>query len=64
PRDRDRTAMCGSAALEPLPTLEEAERDLIRRALAQTGGNQTEAARRLGIARNTIMRKMRQYAIQ
>ncbi|HZZ83669.1 MAG TPA: propionate catabolism operon regulatory protein PrpR [Anaeromyxobacteraceae bacterium] len=35
------------------------ERDLIQRALQETGGNQSEAARRLGIGRATLWRKLR-----
>jgi DNA-binding NtrC family response regulator len=38
--------------------LEEAERWLIKRALAQTGGNITEAARILGSNRNKIYRTL------
>lgn len=44
-------------------TLEEVERNTIRAALVRTGGNQAEAARRLGIGRNTITRKMQRYGI-
>ena len=36
------------------------EHDLIRRALAETGGNITEAAARLGISRRTLHRKLKQ----
>jgi DNA-binding NtrC family response regulator len=38
--------------------LEEAEAILIRRALAETGGNIAEAARRMGINRTRIYRKL------
>jgi DNA-binding NtrC family response regulator len=37
------------------------ERDRIRRALEQCGGNQTKAARMLGIARGTLIARMEQY---
>ena len=51
-----------AAELEPqsdLPlNLEEAETILIRRALAETGGNIAEAARRMGINRTRIYRKL------
>jgi transcriptional regulator of acetoin/glycerol metabolism len=40
-------------------TLEEAEVDLIRRALDAANGNVSVASRRLGISRNTIYRKLR-----
>ncbi|BDG60512.1 sigma-54-dependent Fis family transcriptional regulator [Caldinitratiruptor microaerophilus] len=39
-------------------TLEEQERELIRVALSESGGNVTAAARRLGIHRSTIYRKL------
>ena len=35
------------------------ERELIQRALQEAGGNQSEAARRLGIGRATLWRKLR-----
>jgi len=40
-------------------TLEEAELEMIRRALAEADGNISVASRRLGISRNTIYRKLR-----
>jgi len=39
-------------------------RDDVREALAATGGNQSEAARRLGVARNTLARKMRAFGLR
>ncbi len=46
---------------QPAPplTLGEAEIDMIRRVLADAGGNISEASKRLGISRNTIYRKLR-----
>ena len=41
------------------PTLEEAEVEMIRRAVAASNGNISEASKRLGISRNTIYRKLR-----
>jgi len=41
------------------PTLEEAELDIVRQMLASTGGNISEAAKRLGVSRNTLYRKLR-----
>jgi len=43
----------------PPLTLGEAEIDMIRRVLADAGGNISEASKRLGISRNTIYRKLR-----
>ena len=40
-------------------TLDELQCEAIRQALAQTGGNISQASRRLGISRNTIYRKLR-----
>ncbi len=44
-------------AIEPL------ERALIRRALAQTGGNQSAASELLGLHRNTLRNKLRQLGV-
>lgn len=43
----------------PHHTLEEAEIDMIRRALSAAGGNISAASKQLGISRNTIYRKLR-----
>ena len=50
-----------AAAVEPEPTgtLEEVERETIRRAVETAGGNISVASKRLGISRNTIYRKLR-----
>jgi DNA-binding NtrC family response regulator len=47
-------------AAEPV-TLEDAERRAINRALHANGGNRTRAARQLGIARSTLLEKLRKY---
>ncbi len=39
------------------------EKTLIERALAKTGGNRSEASKLLGIHRNTLQRKMTDYAL-
>jgi Nif-specific regulatory protein len=44
----------------PGTPLAEVEQDHIRRTVAACGGNRTEAARRLGIGRNTLLRKLRE----
>ena len=40
------------------------ERGLVARALDSTGGNQSEAARRLGVSRVTLIDKMKKYNLQ
>ncbi len=42
-------------------TLEHAEREVIREALIASGGNRTHAARILGIARSTLLEKLKRY---
>ncbi len=44
-------------------TLERAERDAIVRALDHAGGNRTHAARALGIAKSTLLVKLKRYGI-
>ncbi len=39
------------------------EKGMIERVLVRTGGNQSEAAKALGIHRNTLLRKMVEYRI-
>jgi two-component system response regulator AtoC len=61
------------ASAEPVPdarngpTLKEQveafERGLVSRALDSTGGNQSEAARRLGVSRVTLIDKMKKYGL-
>jgi two-component system response regulator FlrC len=50
---------------EPAPSarrsLEDAERDTIRRILVETGGNRSEAAAALGISPRTLRHKLKQY---
>ncbi len=46
----------------PSVTLAEMERRLIERVLEETGGNKSEAARRLGITRRTLKLKLKKYA--
>ncbi len=52
-------APAAAAAAAPNRTLEEIEIEMIRAALDATGGNISEASKRLGISRNTIYRKLR-----
>jgi DNA-binding NtrC family response regulator len=46
-----------------LPTLAEAEARLVAAALAETAGNKNEAARRLGIDRQRLYRKIAKYGL-
>jgi len=41
--------------------VEAAERNLINRTMAAVGGNQTEAARRLGLSRGALLDRLRKY---
>ncbi len=43
--------------------LEEVERDLVRQALASTGGNQVRAARLLGISRDALRNRMKKFGM-
>lgn len=48
---------------ESIPSISEMEEQLIRTALDRLDGNQTEVARKLGISRSTLWRKMKEYDI-
>jgi two-component system response regulator RegA len=55
-------AMPGAAdQAAPPPTLARAEWEHIQRILADTGGNVSETARRLGITRRTLQLKLKKY---
>ncbi len=45
-------------------TVEEAEKELIVRALKETGGNRTLAAKKLGMSRRTLHRKLHEYHLE
>jgi two-component system response regulator HydG len=45
-------------------TIREVERDTIVKALQETGGNRTHAARILGISRRTLQNKIKEYGIE
>ena len=45
-------------------TLREAERLLILKTLEETGGNRSEAARRLQITRKTLLNKLKKYGVE
>ncbi len=44
--------------------LEQWERSLIEQALRETAGNQTRAAQRLGISRDTLRYRLKKYGFQ
>jgi two-component system response regulator FlrC len=44
-------------------TMEDIERDAIRRALEETGGNRRRAAERLGMGERTLYEKLKRYGI-
>jgi two-component system response regulator FlrC len=46
------------------PTMEEAERTAILRALAQFAGNRRKAAEHLGIGQRTLYEKLKRYGIR
>lgn len=54
----------GRGAEAALPTLAGAEQEMIAAALANTGGNTSEAARRLGITRMALRYRMEKYGIR
>lgn len=54
-----------SAASEPLPlSLEDSERDTIRRALERNGGVRKDTAAELNISERTLYRKIREYGLE
>ncbi len=53
-----------SASLAASSRLSEAEADCIRRTIASTGGNLTEAARQLAIAKSTLYQKLKDHGLQ
>jgi DNA-binding NtrC family response regulator len=44
--------------------MRETEKELIARTLQETGGNRTEAARRIGMSRRTLHRKLHEYQLE
>jgi DNA-binding NtrC family response regulator len=49
---------------QPDLTVAQAEKQLILRALKECGGNRTEAAKKLGMSRRTLHRKLHLYALE
>jgi len=56
-------SLIASSSVSNANSLEEAEKDLILKALKKTGGNQVKAARSLGISRRTLQYRMGKYGI-
>jgi len=52
-----------NGALSMRNHLDALERSLIAHALAETGGNQSEAARRLGMSRSALIVRLQKYAL-
>ncbi len=53
-----------NAAIEPLPTLKDREREAIEQALDRVGGNRRKAAAILGISTRTLYRKLNEYNLE
>ena len=51
----------GAADDEPLPTIEDAERELIMKALRRFEGNRRQTAKALGISERTLYRKLKDF---
>lgn len=56
---REAASTVATPAASPVQPLGDLQLQAIRQALAQCGGNVTQASRRLGISRNTIYRRLR-----
>jgi len=59
-----RAAAAGGPAPSAFPSLKQMESRHIRRTLEACSGDREEAARRLGIGRATIYRKIRDYGLE
>jgi two-component system response regulator HydG len=63
-RGTDPTESAGGLQGEDfLPPLSEVEKEAILKTLAVTEGNRSEAARRLGITRKTLLKKLKEYGV-
>ena len=65
--DAVEAALAGSASRPPatagLPSLQEMEKQHILKAMGQTGGNVSAAARALGVSRPTLRKRLKEYGI-
>ena len=50
-------------AATPAGTLEEVERTMLEEALRESNGNQSEAARRLGVSRDTLRYRVKKFGL-
>lgn len=64
PGDLPETVAPATAAAHDGQSLEEVERQLILRLLAECRGNRTRVARILGISRRTVHRKLQRYGVE
>ncbi len=64
PSESDSGDITAAAAARSATTMDEMERTLIERMLAETKGNRKETARRLGIGERTLYRKLGKYKIR
>ncbi|THB73149.1 MAG: sigma-54-dependent Fis family transcriptional regulator [Desulfobacteraceae bacterium] len=58
PSDESGTVSKGTSRDEPLPTLKAASRELVEKAMAQTGGNQSAASAILGISQQALSKRL------
>jgi transcriptional regulator of acetoin/glycerol metabolism len=63
PTDLSITETTEAAAQQNLTLMEGIERNAILQMLKETGGNKLETAKRLGIGRQTLYNKIKQYNI-
>jgi DNA-binding NtrC family response regulator len=59
-----RTDPCQAPVAPPEDARDRAEREELQRVLAETGGNRTEAARRLGVSRVTVWKRMKKHGVR
>lgn len=62
-QDQPRSAETPAPQIAAAPSLDEVEKETILRALETSGGNKSEAARRLGITRRTLHLKLKKYGM-
>jgi two-component system response regulator AtoC len=58
------TTASATAPVRSPATIKETEKELIARTLQETGGNRTETARRIGMSRRTLHRKLHEYQLE